>query len=127
LESETIAPLFWGNSEYSTLVVCWGTNLYVVKEALAIIGRDDIAALHFSQIYPLHPQITDYFAKATKTILIENNATAQFGKLIKLHTGLVFDKNILKYNGEPFSVEEVVKHITENCSLERLHYEHYDI
>jgi 2-oxoglutarate ferredoxin oxidoreductase subunit alpha len=47
--------------------------------------------------------------KAEKTLIFENNATGQFGNLIKLETGYQIHKKILKYNGMPFSVEEVYK------------------
>jgi 2-oxoglutarate ferredoxin oxidoreductase subunit alpha len=40
-------------------------------------------------------------------VVIENNAVSQFSGLIKLHTGFDIDRKILKYNGLPFSVEEI--------------------
>ena len=49
----------------------------------------------------------DYFRKAKKTAVIENNATAQFGKVVKLELDVKIDEQFLKYNGMPFSVEEV--------------------
>jgi len=113
LKNDCVAPTLIGPDTYSTLVVCWGSNFHAVKEALFIIGRNDMAALHFSQVYPLHTQTADYLNKAKRTILVENNATGQFGKLIKLATGLEFDKKILKYTGAPFSVEELVRQIVE--------------
>jgi 2-oxoglutarate ferredoxin oxidoreductase subunit alpha len=39
--------------------------------------------------------------------MVENNATSQFAKLIKLHAGIDIDKKILKYNGLSFAVEEL--------------------
>jgi 2-oxoglutarate ferredoxin oxidoreductase subunit alpha len=45
--------------------------------------------------------------------IIENNATAQFGNLLKLYTGIDCEEKILKYNGLPFSVEEVKDKIEE--------------
>jgi len=76
-------------------------------EAIGNLRRDDISLLHFRQVYPLHQSTANYLRKAEKTIIIENNATSQFGSLIKLYTGFDIDKKILKYNGLPFSVEEV--------------------
>ena len=111
IKNDFISPSLIGNKGYSTLIVCWGSNLHAVKEALNEIGREDLAALHFSQVYPVHPDTESYLEKAENTILIENNATAQFGKIIKLNTGLDISKKILKYNGSPFSVEEIVKGI----------------
>lgn len=117
LKKEAIAPEFFGNEKnekYETLIVSWGTNYYVVKEALAVINNPNIAFLHFSQIYPLNPEIVKYFSLAKKVLVIENNATAQFAELLKKQLNVEVHTNILKYNGLPFSVEEVVSKIKEN-------------
>ncbi len=45
--------------------------------------------------------------KAKKTIVVENNATSQFGKLLELFTGIVIEHKILKFNGLPFFVDEL--------------------
>jgi 2-oxoglutarate ferredoxin oxidoreductase subunit alpha len=80
----------------------------VLKEAREALARDDVAVLHFRQVYPLPPATADYLRRAQNIIVVENNATSQFGKLIKLHTGIAIENKILKYNGLPFSVEEVL-------------------
>jgi 2-oxoglutarate ferredoxin oxidoreductase subunit alpha len=40
---------------------------------------------------------------------VEGNATSQFGRLIKAETGLNLNKRLLKYDGMPFAVEEIVE------------------
>jgi 2-oxoglutarate/2-oxoacid ferredoxin oxidoreductase subunit alpha len=107
VEKEIVPPELYGNPEYRTLVVGWGSTYGVIREALESSGRDDIAMLHFRQVYPLHSSTVDYMKKAKTTVIVENNATAQFGNLIHCITGMAFDKKILKYNGMPFSVEEL--------------------
>ena len=44
---------------------------------------------------------------ADNRILLEGNATGQFGGLLKQHWGVDWQHRILKYNGLPFSIEEV--------------------
>ena len=51
--------------------------------------------------------------KADNRVIVENNATAQFGALLTCETGLPFQKKILKYNGMPFSVEELTDAVTK--------------
>jgi 2-oxoglutarate ferredoxin oxidoreductase subunit alpha len=70
-----------------------------------------VAFLHFKQVYPLHPEAMAYFKKAKKTVIVENNGTAQFGQVIRMQTGFDMDHKILKYNGLPFSVEELEKRL----------------
>jgi len=55
----------------------------------------------------------DYLKKADKTIIIESNATSQFGKLIKLYTGIEVYERILKYSGLSFAAEELVESLTK--------------
>lgn len=114
VNQETIPPELIGNQDYNALVVAWGSNYSVIKEAMDKIGRDDVAFLHFKQVYPLHSSTADYLKKAEKTIIIENNATSQFANLIKMQTGISIDRKILKYNGMPFFVEEVIQGLKEH-------------
>ncbi len=45
--------------------------------------------------------------------MFENNAQGQMANLIESETGLKIDKRVLKYNGMPFSVEEIYE-VLEN-------------
>jgi len=106
-----IPPELLGAQDYKTLIVGWGSTYSAIKEALDKLKRDDVAFLHFKQVHPLHPDTANYLEKAENVVIIENNATSQFGQLIKLHTGLETDRKILKYNGLPFSVEEIKENL----------------
>lgn len=109
IRDELIRPEFAGSPNYKTLVIAWGSNYHVVREALERLGREEIAFLHFKQLYPVHPDLAHHLQRAERTVIIENNATSQFGRLIRLQTGFEIDRRMLKYNGLPFSVEEVEK------------------
>lgn len=113
IKEEIISPDLVGSNDYKTLVICWGSNYGVVKEAINSIDNPEIAMLHFSQVFPLSPEVNNYLEQAKKLIIVENNATAQFAKLIKLYTGIEIKNKILKYNGLPFFVEEVRDKIME--------------
>ena len=97
--------------EYRILVVGWGSTYHVIKEALGNIDRKDVSFLHFKQVYPLHKDTVTYLRKAETVVMVENNATSQFGMLIKLHLGYEIKDKILQYNGLPFSVETIKKQI----------------
>jgi 2-oxoglutarate ferredoxin oxidoreductase subunit alpha len=111
IKQEAILPVLIGNDNYKTLVVGWGSTYHPIKEALDSLKREDISFLHFKQVYPLHPSTSSYLAKAQKIVIVENNATSQFGKIIQHETGIEIKKKILKYNGIPFSVEEILKEL----------------
>ncbi len=111
IKKEVLPPELSGNRDYRILIVGWGSTYGVIKEALEKLERKDVSFLHFKQVYPLHEETREYLKKAEKTIIVENNATSQFGKLIKLFTGIDIKTKILKYNGLAFSVEELVDKI----------------
>lgn len=113
IKDDLILPEFFGDSQARNLIVAWGSTCNIIKEALNNINNPDIAFLYFKQVYPLHKNILDYFTNALNIICIENNFNGQFANLLKLELGVNVDKKILKYNGLPFSVEELVLKINE--------------
>jgi 2-oxoglutarate ferredoxin oxidoreductase subunit alpha len=111
IKKDIIEPELVGSENYKILVIGWGSTYGAIKEALEIIENDEIAFLHFKQVYPLHESTLKYLEKAQKTIIFENNATSQFRNLIKQITGFKIHEEALKYNGMPFSVEEVMERL----------------
>ena len=111
IREAAMEPVLTGNFGYGTLVVGWGSTFPVIKEALAVADMDDAAFLHFRQVYPVHPLAKEYLEKAEKIIVIENNATSQFGSILKLETGIRPHETILKYDGHPFSGEELARRL----------------
>jgi 2-oxoglutarate ferredoxin oxidoreductase subunit alpha len=114
VKQDALPPAFTGTEGYETLIVGWGSTYPAIAEALEKIGRSDLAHLHFSWVYPLAEETAAYLQKAKKIIVVEHNATGQFGNLLRLMTGRHME-SILKYNGLPFSVEELVREISARC------------
>ncbi|RDE10768.1 MAG: 2-oxoacid:acceptor oxidoreductase subunit alpha [Candidatus Thorarchaeota archaeon] len=111
IRKEAIPPELLGSRSCRFLVISWGSNYHVMKEALTKSERRDIAVLHFNQVYPLHESVTSYLGKAKKLAIVENNAGCQFGRLLQVETNISIpaENCLLKYDGMPFSVEEVVE------------------
>jgi 2-oxoglutarate ferredoxin oxidoreductase subunit alpha len=95
--------------KFKLLVIGWGSTYWPIREAIEKLGNKDVAFLHFKQVYPLHPETEKMLKMSEKTVLLENNAKGQFSNLIKMETGFKVGKKALKFNGMPFSVEEVVE------------------
>ncbi len=95
------------NGDFKNLILGWGSTYWPLKEALSLFDDHDIAFLHIKQLYPLHPEIGEYIKKAEHIVMFENNAQGQMANLIEAETGFKIDKRVLKYNGMPFSVEEI--------------------
>ena len=109
IKKEIIPPTLWGPENYKNLVICWGSTFNTVCEAVSNINRKDTAVLHFKQVYPLHDNTAKLINKASKTIVVENNATAQFARLLKMHADINVDHNILKYDGLCFASDSLAE------------------
>lgn len=106
LEAAALAPTVWPGTDYRTLVVCWGSTRPVVQEALALLGRDDVAMLHVTQLFPLAEEVYERLDRAERIICLEGNATGQFAALLATYTGFDADDCVLKYNGLQWTVEQ---------------------
>ena len=113
IKKESLEPELIGNEDYTTLVIGWGSTYTAIKEAIEQLEIKDIAFLYYKQVYPIHYKTKEYLEKSKNTIIVENNVTSQFGKLIKLATGIEIKNKILKFNGMPFSVEELIEKIKQ--------------
>ncbi|WP_227738526.1 2-oxoacid:acceptor oxidoreductase subunit alpha [Thermococcus paralvinellae] len=105
-------PKLVGDKNAKYLVIGWGSTYYVIKDALEQLNRDDVAFLHFSWVYPLRDDIKELF-DGKVLIDIEGNVTAQFAQLLKKEIGVNVSYKILKYDGRPFSVEEILDALKE--------------
>ncbi len=115
IREDAVAPELVGGEDYHSLVIGWGSTYWPIREALENIIRnhpdEKIGFLHFKQVYPFHKSVAEYLEKADDVIILENNAQGQLANLIKLETGLEIQEKFLKYDGMPFSVEEVEERI----------------
>lgn len=113
IKNEIYQPELFGSEKYKTLLIGWGSTCNAIKEAVKIINSPDLSFLYFKQVCPLPDIALSYLEKAQKTICIENNATGQFAGLIRRELGFNVQNKILKYNGLPFFVDELVNKIKD--------------
>ncbi len=92
-----------------TLIVTWGSNFGVVEEALDVLNDEYFAHVHFSQVYPLSLEGKKLLPKTKSIVVVENNVAGQFADLLEREYGMTVSERILKYDGNPFSVEELTK------------------
>lgn len=109
IRKEALLPVEIGDVKHAeTVVVAWGSNAGVLEESLEILGREEIAGLHFVQVYPL-PEGTKKLLTRKKVVVLENNAKGQFAEVLRQEYGIKVSETLLQYDGNPFSVEEVVE------------------
>jgi 2-oxoglutarate ferredoxin oxidoreductase subunit alpha len=119
LQKEMEPPTLYGDNRAELILVCFGSTLGVVREAMEnLADKDAIATLHFSEIYPF--PLTDKFdylkllSEAKQTVCIENNASGQFARLLRAETGFTCSGAIRKYDGRPFTLDSLMGEINEH-------------
>ena len=106
IKEEAIVPDVDGNGEIA--VVGWGSTKHIIKEAVERIADKRLSTVHFSWLYPLCESQLAPLRKAKHLIVVENNATGQFAKLLRLQ-GIGVDAQILKFDGVSFFVDELTE------------------
>ena len=101
-----------GSRQADLTLVGWGATKGAILDAIAELEADG-RTVNFLQIRLMRPFPADAVAailrNARETVLIENNYSAQLGALITEHTGILLDHHVLKYDGRPFSRNEIVE------------------
>jgi 2-oxoglutarate ferredoxin oxidoreductase subunit alpha len=113
LEKKVIQPIQYNTENAKVLLIGWGSTYQTIKEAVEEIDNPDIALMHFEQVYPLPEKIEMTLESYDQVIFIENNVTGQFAELIRKETGFNQFKQILKYDGIQFSVEQLTEEINK--------------
>ncbi len=116
LKNEVEEPWIVGKENPENLVVAWGSTYGVVKEAVDRLIEEgvSIGALVFGDIWPFPTKRLLEMSKNAKNIIdVEQNATAQLDSLIREQALIKSTHKILKFDGRPFSVDELYNRFKE--------------
>ena len=105
VEEDSLDPVWTGPEDATTLVVGWGSTGPILDEALDLLGRRDVAHLHFPQVYPVPPRALPLLRRAKRVVAVEGNATGQFARLLERHEGVSVQRRVLHYSGLQMGVE----------------------
>lgn len=104
----------FGSPDGKISIISWGSTKGPILEAMKILQEKGIDA-NFMQIIFISPfpknEVENFIRNAERTLIVENNKTSQLGSIIKEQTGLELDHKILKYDGRPFSPEDIASGI----------------
>jgi 2-oxoglutarate ferredoxin oxidoreductase subunit alpha len=103
----------YGNISSSTAILCWGSNKGVCVEAAKGLGLKVIQPVVLCP-FPLE-RLKSAIGKTKNLICVENNATAQLSGLLGRY-GIKTNRHILKYDGRPFSLEELEEKLKSSIS-----------
>jgi 2-oxoglutarate ferredoxin oxidoreductase subunit alpha len=107
---------FFGPKQADVTIVGWGSTKGPILDSIQDLEVDGIRC-NFLQVRYMSPfptgLITKYLSNAKRRVLVEGNYSGQLGALIREHTGITMNSKILKYNGRPFSQNEVYEGVRE--------------
>ena len=108
---------FFGPPQADVTIVGWGSTKGAILDGIQDLEADGIRC-NFLQVRYMSPfpneLVAKYLTNTRKKILIENNYSGQLGSLIREHTGITIDSKVLKYNGRPFSQNEIFEGVKES-------------
>ena len=111
LERNIPQPKYFGPKDPTTVFVGMGSTKNAVLDAMKI-SKKRIGYLHYKYILPLKEEkILQLSKEGVKVVLIENNQTGSFGKLIKEQSGFYIPNTLKKYDGRPFFVNDILDYL----------------
>ena len=116
LRQEMSAPIVYPAKKSDVVLLSWGSLYGASKEAVELLNRNGISTqmMHFSEIFPFTAaSFANKIKKKSKIFAVENNYEGQFAEIFTRETGLAVFHKILKYDGRPFSPQEIVHQVNE--------------
>ncbi len=100
-----------GPADADVTLVGWGSTKGSILDAMVALAPK--FSMNYLQVRLLRPfpskEVAKILDKAKRVILVENNYEGQLGKLIAAETGIKIPTQIVKYDGRPFSQDELVE------------------
>jgi 2-oxoglutarate ferredoxin oxidoreductase subunit alpha len=95
-------------------LMCWGSSLGPVQEAVARLNQANTPArmVHLSELWPFPVgAVSAALGGSKKLVMVEMNATGQLHRVLRQETGLSADHLVLKYDGAPFTPEYILRNL----------------
>jgi len=109
-------PLLEGPEQADLTLVGWGTTYGPIHEARVLLEAEGLSVnhLHYHDVWPFPKAKTEeVLGAARRAVLVENNFTGQLGLIIRMMTGIDIPHKVLKYDGRPFTGEQIAQKVRE--------------
>jgi 2-oxoglutarate ferredoxin oxidoreductase subunit alpha len=105
-------PTQYGPSEAPVALVGWGSTYGVLRETVDRLDGE-ARLVHFRDLWPFPAEAAAGALEGAKVVVVENNYTGQFKRLLQSETCIKVNGMISRYDGRPFSVEDVLAGLKE--------------
>jgi 2-oxoglutarate ferredoxin oxidoreductase subunit alpha len=116
---EMSGPRTHGPPGADITLVGWGSTLGALKEAVEMAAQHGLSVnlVHFSEIWPFPARAAEQaLGGVGRTFTVENNATAQFARLLRAETGHRVSGSILRFDGRPFSPAGILEQLRKEVA-----------
>lgn len=101
-----------GPADADLTVVAWGSTKGTILDAIKVLESQG-KKINFLQCRLMKPfpaeAVGEILRKAKRIVSMEENYSGQLASLVTEHTGVIIKDRINKYDGRPFSEDEVVR------------------
>ena len=107
-----------GPAEADLTVVAWGSTKGTILDAMRALSEAG-KKINFLQCRLMRPfpaeDVEAILRKAKRLVLVEENYSGQLGSLIAEQTGVRIADRVLKFDGRPFSEDEMIAALRARC------------
>ena len=104
-------PKYFGPKDPDIVFVGMGSSKNAVLDAMKQ-SKKKIGYLHYKYVFPLkYAKILQLSKDKVKIVLIENNQSSGFGKLIKAESNFFISNTLNKFDGRPFFVDDILEYL----------------
>ncbi|QQR83052.1 2-oxoacid:acceptor oxidoreductase subunit alpha [Candidatus Peregrinibacteria bacterium] len=118
IEKAMPEPVVYGKPKGAKIsFVGWGSSKGVMLDAIDALKEAgiDVNYLHYDYLWPLKTKRLEKFFQENKNVhILEGNYLGQLANLIEMHTNRRFTGRLLKWNGRPFFLEDVLNYVKKN-------------
>jgi 2-oxoglutarate ferredoxin oxidoreductase subunit alpha len=114
LAADALPPILSGPPDGEALLIGFGSTKGVVAEAREILAREGVSVtvVHLRQLGPFPAGAMEGILSRYGTALtVENNRTGQLARLIRAETGREVSGTVSRFDGLPFTPEELAGEI----------------
>jgi 2-oxoglutarate ferredoxin oxidoreductase subunit alpha len=105
-------PTRYGPDQAQLTLVGWGSTYGVLREVVDRLGGK-ARLVHFRDLWPFPAKAATEALQGGKLVVVENNYTGQFRRLLQSETCLSVEHTISRYDGRPLSPEDVLAGLKE--------------
>lgn len=117
--SDSDGAVLHGPAEADLTLVGWGSMKGPILEAV-MTANENGKKVNFLQIKMALPFPSEFVSRvltgAKKTLLVENNATAQMAGVIRENTSHVLPNQMLRYDGRPIHSAQILERINQELA-----------